>query len=309
MSNLVVSPTRLQQLLRAAIKPVVLDATWFMPNVPRVAQQEFNAKRIPGSRFLDLDEISSPHELGLKHMMPTPEQFAQACADKFGISRASHVVLYDTHGVFSSPRALWMFKSFGHPNAFILDGGLPRWEAEGLPVETVEPSSAPAEKADYAAPRLSASAITSYDQVVSNSRKIPLQDPGAQLLVDARGRGRFLGTDPEPRPGLSSGHVPNSFSLPFNVFLQTHTTPNGTTYTTLLEPPKIRAAVIDALGPERAQAVFNGDVPVITSCGSGMTAAILWLGLQTIGVNKTSLYDESWTGYSLRPTSVIEKSA
>lgn len=104
---------------------------------------------------------------------------------------------------------------------------------------------------------------------------------------------RFLGTDPEPRPGLSSGHIPNSFSLPFNTFLQNNVTPDGVPYTTFLsEPEQLRSAVVDALGADRAKAVFNGDVPVIASCGSGMTAAVLWLGMKLMGVNQISIYDE-----------------
>jgi thiosulfate/3-mercaptopyruvate sulfurtransferase len=103
---------------------------------------------------------------------------------------------------------------------------------------------------------------------------------------------RYLGTDPEPRPGLSSGHIPHSFSLPFNIFLQNNVAKNGSTYTTLLPEPQLRTAVIDTLGPDRAQSVFNGDIPVIASCGSGMTAAVLWLGLNLLGVKQISIYDE-----------------
>ncbi|KAF7306714.1 hypothetical protein MIND_00463100 [Mycena indigotica] len=288
---------------------VVLDCTWFMPNSPRVARAEFNAKRIVGSRFLDLDEVASPHELGLKHMMPSPQHFAQACGEKFGIEPSSHVVLYDAHGVFSSPRGLWMFKSFGHQNASILDGGLPRWEAEGFPVDTSEPDMSSPPKVDYPAPSLAPDAIRSYEQIVANALKIPLQTPDAEIVVDARSRGRFLGTDPEPRPGISSGHIPNSFSLPFNVFLEDHVSPTGMKYSTYLSEDKLRDAITEALGLERAQAVFKGDVSVTASCGSGMSAAILWLGLQLMGVRGVGLYDESWTGYGLRPTSVIEKSS
>ncbi|KAJ7071252.1 Rhodanese-like domain-containing protein [Mycena amicta] len=307
MSSLLLSPTRLHQLIRSQSKVVVLDSTWFMPNSSRVAKSEFKAKRIAGSRFLDLDELASTHELGLKHMMPSAQMFRQACGEKFGIEPSSHVVLYDTHGVFSSPRALWMFKSFGHQNASILDGGLPRWESEDFPLTGGPDPSQPA-TVEYPLPSLDPNVVRSYEQIVANSAQIPLQTPGAELVVDARSRGRFLGSDPEPRPGLSSGHIPNSYSLPFNVFLQNNTAPNGSTYSTFLTEDKLRTAVVDALGPERAQAVFRGNVPVIASCGSGMTAAILWLGLQLLGVNKISIYDESWTGYGLRPSSVIEKS-
>ncbi|KAJ7706430.1 Rhodanese-like domain-containing protein [Mycena rosella] len=305
---MLLSPARLNQLLRSeAGNTVVLDCTWFMPNVPRVAQAEFRTKRIPGSKFLDLDQVASAHELGLKHMLPTEEVFARAC-EKFGIKPSSRVVMYDTHGVFSSPRALWMMGTFGHQNSAILDGGLPRWEDEGFSLETNEPQEEKLQNIQYNSPTLDVRAVRSYEQIVSNSALIPFQTPDAELVFDARGRGRYLGTDPEPRPGLSSGHIPNSFSLPFNLFLQNNVAKNGSMYTTLLPEQQLRTAVVDALGSERANSVFNGDVPVIASCGSGMTAAVLWLGLKLLGVKQISIYDESWTGYSLRPSSKIEKS-
>ncbi|KAJ7897285.1 hypothetical protein B0H14DRAFT_2677663 [Mycena olivaceomarginata] len=133
--------------------------------------------------------------------------------------------------------------------------------------------------AKYPTPTLDSNAVTG--QMVYNSGLIPLQTPDAELVLDARSRGRFLGTDPEPRPGLSesSGHVPNSFSLPFNLFLQNNVTPSGSTYSSFLSEPKLRSAVVDALGPEKANSLFKGDVSVIATCGSGMTAAL-------------SLYDE-----------------
>ncbi|KAJ7357127.1 Rhodanese-like domain-containing protein [Mycena albidolilacea] len=304
---MLLSPTRLSQILKSeAAKTVVLDSTWFMPNSTRVAATEFRQKRIPGARFLDLDQVASPHELGLKHMLPSEELFARTC-EKFGIGRSSRVVVYDSHGVFSSPRALWMFKSFGHQDAAVLDGGLPRWEAEGLPLDN-EPPQEDVKSAKYPTPTLDSNAVRSYGQMVYNSGLIPLQTPDAELVLDARSRGRFLGTDPEPRPGLSSGHIPNSFSLPFNLFLQNNVAPNGSSYSSFLSEPKLRSAVVDALGPEKANSLFKGDVSVIATCGSGMTAAVLWLGLQLLGVKQVSLYDESWTGYSLRPSSKIEKS-
>ncbi|KAJ7932638.1 Rhodanese-like domain-containing protein [Mycena leptocephala] len=304
---MLLSPARLNHILRSeAATTVLLDSTWFMPNSTRVALAEFRAKRIPGSKFLDLDEVASHHELGLKHMLPSEEVFARAC-EKLGVGPASRVVMYDSHGVFSSPRALWMFKSFGHRNTAILDGGLPRWEAEGFPLEN-DPPRIGIEDEKYPIPTLDSKAVRSYDQIVSNSALIPFQTPDAELVLDARSRGRYLGTDPEPRPGLSSGHIPNSLSLPFNLFLQNNIAKDGSSYTTFLSEQQLRTAVVDALGPEKANSVFNGDVSVIASCGSGMTAAVLWLGLQLLGVKQVSIYDESWTGYSLRPSSKIVKS-
>jgi len=285
----------------------ILDASWFMPNSPRRPLQEFQEKRIPGAHFLDLDEVASPHDLGLKHMMPSERVFADAC-ERLGIHSNSHVVIYDTHGVFSSPRALFMFRAFGHQKSSILDGGLPRWVAEGF--DTVGGTPGEEKRSTYPTPVFEGEAVRSYDQVVANSLPDPAIDPAVELVVDARSRGRFLGTDPEPRPGLSSGHIPHSFSLPFNVFLKTNTVPGSSTqYTTFLSEPDLRQALVHAVGADQAQLVLTGVRPITTSCGSGMTAGILWLGLKLLGAPKVALYDESWTGYACRAESRIEKSA
>ncbi|KAG6334929.1 hypothetical protein ID866_4171 [Astraeus odoratus] len=285
----------------------LLDASWFMPNSPRNPYEEFVKKRIPGAHFLDLDKVASPHELGLKHMMPTERLFADAC-ESFGIEPNSHVVIYDTHGVFSSPRALFMFRAFGHVKSSILDGGLPRWEAEGFETEHVPPADS--KKSTYPTPNFDRTVVRSYEQVVANSMLDPALDPSAELVVDARARGRFMGTDPEPRPGLSSGHIPHSLSLPFTAFLKTHTALNSRTqYTTFLSIPELRQALVNAIGAEQAELVIAGQRPITTSCGSGMTAGVLWLGLRMLGAPKVALYDESWTGYATRPESRIEKSA
>ncbi|KAF9229659.1 Rhodanese-like protein [Gyrodon lividus] len=285
----------------------VLDASWFMPNSPRRPLQEFQGKRIPGARFLDLDEVASHHELGLKHMMPSERVFADAC-ERLGIAPESHVVIYDTHGVFSSPRALFMFRAFGHQKSSILDGGLPRWEVEGF--ATVGVPLAEGTGSIYPTPVLDRGAIRSYEQVVTNSLPDPASDSTVQLVVDARSRGRYLGTDPEPRPGLSSGHIPHSFPLPFNTFLRTHTIPDASTqYTTFLSEPELRQALVDSIGADEAELVITGKRSITTSCGSGMTAGVLWLGLKLLGAPDVALYDESWTGYASRAESRIESSA
>ncbi|KAH7883899.1 Rhodanese-like domain-containing protein [Phlebopus sp. FC_14] len=299
------SPTQLRDAVSSG-GVSILDASWFMPNSPRRASHEFQGKRIPGAQFLDLDEVASTHELGLKHMMPSERQFADAC-EKLGIEPSSHVIIYDTHGVFSSPRALFMFRAFGHQKSSILDGGLPRWEAEGF--ETVSVPSAIGSSSTYPTPVFDSGTIRSYEQVVANSLPELALDPTVEVVVDARSRGRFLGTDPEPRLGLSSGHIPHSFSLPFNAFLKTHTAPNSLTqYTTFLTVPELRQALVDAIGTEQTELVISGKRSITTSCGSGMTAGVLWLGLRLLGAPKIALYDESWTGYASRPQSRIEKS-
>ncbi|KIY45342.1 Rhodanese-like protein [Fistulina hepatica ATCC 64428] len=282
-----------------------LDASWFMPNSTRHAREEFLSKRIPGAQFLDLDEVASPHELGLKHMMPSNQVFAEAC-EKFGVEPSSHVVLYDTHGVFSSPRALFMFRSFGHSNSSIIDGGLPRWETEGLPL-TSEPAETP-KPTEYQVPAVDVKSHTLCDpgRLKFSGDMIAKSYEASELVLDARSKGRFLGTNPEPRPGLSSGHMPNSMSLPFNIFLRKNSYAGGE-YTTFLPVPELRKALVEAVGEERTQAILNGSLLVTTSCGSGMTAAVLWLGLKMLGVAEVSLYDESWTGYAMRADSPIQK--
>jgi len=295
-------------VLKAANVPAdaaFIDASWHMPNSPRKAHQEFLKKRLPKARFLDLDEVASPSELGLKHMMPEPQVFAEYC-ERAGISPSSHVVLYDSNGVFSSPRALFMFRAFGHKNSSILDGGLPEWESLKKVTETEPGSEFKPEKSVYSSPSFDQSVIRSYEQIVTNSSKT---DSASEIVLDARSAGRYHGTDPEPRPGLSSGHIPNSFSLPFNVFLQnTKSTIGDSTYTTLRSPTEMLEELKKAVGEEHAQAILEGKRNVVASCGSGMTAGVLWLGLNILGVRNVGIYDESWTGYAMRPESKIEKS-
>ncbi|EIW86515.1 Rhodanese-like protein [Coniophora puteana RWD-64-598 SS2] len=299
---MLVSPKELQQLLPSG-QVSLLDATWFMPGTPRSPREEHSKERIRGSQFLNLDEVANQHELGLKHMMPSPRVFADAC-EKLGIKPSSHVVIYDTHGVFSSPRALFMFRAFGHRNSSILNGGLPLWELEGHSIDNapLEPVS----KASYPVPQLDKEVIRSYEQVVSNSLSDPTTDSSIELLVDARSRGRFLGTDPEPRPGMSSGHVPHSFSLPFNTFLKMHKDA-PVPYTTFKSVPELKEALKEAVGPDNAESVIKGERKIVASCGSGMTAGVLWLGLKLLGTPDVAIYDESWTGYASRSSSKIEK--
>lgn len=321
-----------------------------MPGSSRNPRAEWRALRIPGAQFLDLDEVASAHTLGLKHMMPSPETFAKACED-FGVSPDSHVVIYDSHGIFSSPRALYMFRAFGHALSSILDGGLPAWIAYGCPTETGDPL--PVESAAYPAPQLDTKVVKSYEQVVANSRFNPANEPLADLVLDARSKDRYLGTAPEPRAGLSSGHIPYAFSLPFTAFLDTRPMPSpppataqplpaGSSipalgahppdatprdpipdppaltlesfpaslpkqYATLKPTTQILDVLRESLGPDFAGEVLEGKRGVTASCGSGMTAGVLWLGLQAIGATEVGIYDESWTGYAMRKESKITK--
>ncbi|KAI0824129.1 Rhodanese-like protein [Trametes gibbosa] len=314
---LVITPAQLQELRandRNGSDLVVLDASWHMPNSPRKGAEEFLRVHLPSARFIDVDEVASSHPLALPHMLPDPTTFANACA-RLGISPNTQVVLYDTHGVFSSPRALYMFRAFGHNRSSILDGGLPGWQAHGGSIE--DGAGSTVEKhPSYPPPTLNRDVVKDYEQIVSNSRTDPAEDPRAFYVLDARAKDRFLGTAPEPRAGLRSGHMPYSVSLPFNAFLETHTVSGDAivrpnvgdgpyTYTRLRSTQGILTALEEALGPERTREVLQGKRQVVTSCGSGMTAGILWLGLKLLGVERVGLYDESWTGYASRTESTV----
>jgi len=299
---LLVKPSALAELAKSGV--AIFDASWYMPNSPRKAKEEFLLKRIPNAQFLDLDEVACPSEMGLKHMMPSGRQFADAC-EYWGIEPSTHVVIYDAQGVFSSPRALFMFRAFGHEKSSILDGGLPRWEVEGYPVETGPPSTA-VQKTNYPEPSLDEKTIRSYQQITHNASLNPT-DPISELVLDARPRGRWVGSDPEPRPGLPSGHIPYSFSLPFSTFLQQNKVPGSdATYSTFLPPQILQEKLVSAVGSDNVEKILKGERSVVTSCGSGMTAGILWLGLKLLGASKIGLYDESWTGYASRESSIID---
>ncbi|CED82091.1 Mercaptopyruvate sulfurtransferase/thiosulfate sulfurtransferase [Phaffia rhodozyma] len=280
-----------RQLLALSGKTVIpLDASWHMPNSSENALQNFQKERIPKARFFDLDKVASAHDLGLAHMLPTPEIFAKAAAN-LAIEPSSHIVLYDTHGLFSSSRAAFTFWAMGHPGEVsILNGGLPGWKAEGFEVETGSPASfAPTE---YPTPKSVVDRATvPYADVLSNcSSKV-------SLVLDARPRPRWTGQAPEPRQGLESGHMPGSVSLPFGELVK-----DGK----LIDDDAITKKLREILG-DRADAVLEGKQDVIASCGSGMTAATIWLALQRLNIS-SSIYDESWTGWASRPeTSPIVK--
>ncbi|KAK0557065.1 hypothetical protein OC846_000712 [Tilletia horrida] len=340
---LLISPTALHEALSGASSssssPVVaLDATWFMPNLnpPRNAHAEFRAgPRIPQARFWDVDEVADKsviEDIGspLPHMMPDGETFAKA-AEQAGIKPDSHVVVYDTHGVFSAPRTAFTFLAFGHERVSVLNGGLPAWSASNLPLETGEPK-AEIENSEYPAPKLRPNRIRSYREMLANASLGPGR---AQAVLDARPQPRFDGTGPEPRPGLSSGHIPASYSLPFSALLDTVSSPNGSEanaakpYTVLKSQTDLWRVVSHALASRqsswgagaggsaeeggnsavdrlRQEGSGSDSVAVTATCGSGMTAAVIWLALQQLGI-ESAIYDESWTGWASRKDSPIEK--
>ena len=251
---------------------VVVDASYFVPAQNRNAHAEYRAGHIPGAVFFDIEKIADS-STDLPHMLPGPDQFAQAVG-ALGISDGDTIVVYDSLGLFSAARVWWTFRLFGAEGAFILDGGLPKWKAEGRPLETGEAQPQP---------RKFAAAMNTGAVAMLGDVQMALNNADAQV-VDARSAERFRGQAPEPRPGLRSGHMPGSLNVP---------------YSTLIENGQLvsRERIAKAFAAGRVDL----DKPIIASCGSGVTAAILWLALDAIGKEPKSLYDGSWAEWASRP--------
>jgi thiosulfate/3-mercaptopyruvate sulfurtransferase len=253
----------------------VLDASFYLPTEGQNARAHFTAAHIPGARFFDIEEVADT-ETSLPHMLPTPGRFARLVG-AMGVGNADLVVIYDQKGIFSAPRAWWMFRLFGHDNVAVLDGGLPAWRESGGRLETGEP--APAAPALFV-PDYHAARVRGLGDMRDNLQS------RAELVLDARPAGRFDGSAPEPRPGLPSGHIPGSVSLPASELLQ-----GGRTM-----------LPVDALRARFAAAGADGARPVVTSCGTGVSAAILTFGLHLAGLPEGALYDGSWTEWAGRDT-------
>ncbi|RKK03802.1 sulfurtransferase [Pseudoroseomonas wenyumeiae] len=261
---------------------VVFDATYYLPNEPQDARALFAQAHVPGARFFDVNEVADP-ETNLPHMAPTPGR-AERLLGQLGIGNDSRVVFYDQKGLFSAARGWWLLRLFGHEKVAVLDGGLPKWREAGAPLESGE-APAPAPRhfwADFVARRLAG--IGDVKRVVA--------DRSAQI-IDARSTGRFDGTAPEPRPGLPSGHMPGACSVPATALLA----PDQT----MLPPEQLRALF--------AKAGVDGSKPLITSCGTGITACVVALGLVHAGLPEPAVYDGSWTEWAARPETAKETSA
>ncbi len=244
----------------------VVDGSFYLPALKRDAKAEYLAGHIPGAVFFDIDAVAD-HSTSLPHMLPDAAQFARD-AGALGIGKDDTIVVYDGVGLGGAPRVWWTFRIFGARDVFILDGGLPKWRAEGRPLETGEVKPAPR---TFEA-SLDKSAVAGMADVART-----LADRSAQV-VDARPANRFSGEAIEPRPGVRSGHMPGAFNVPVTELIE-----NGR----LVAPEKIA---------ERFKAGgVDLDKPIVTSCGSGVTAATLWFALDAIGKAPKALYDGSWS--------------
>lgn len=256
----------------------VIDGSYYLPTQNRDARAEYVAAHIPGAVFFDINAVAD-HSTDLPHMLPGPDQFGAATGD-LGISENDTIVVYDGTGLYSAPRVWWTFRIFGARNVCILDGGLPAWKAEG---RATEAGMVKRPKKTFNA-EMDTGAVAMLTDV-----QMALNDQSAQV-VDARSAGRFAGREPEPRAGLRSGHMPGAFSLPFAEIVE-----NG------------RLATPERIAQAFKKAGVDPDKPVITTCGSGVTAAILTLGLETLGKKPGRVYDGSWSEWGSRPDVPVAK--
>ena len=244
----------------------VVDATWYLPTADKTGRTEFKKGHIPGAAFFDIDEIADTTS-PFPHMLPSPEKFSSRVR-RLGLGDGLRIVVYDSQGMFSAPRVWWMFKAFGHDQIAVLDGGLPKWRAEGRMIDNLPPF--PRER--HFTARLQEGLVRTKEQVKAAI------DNGSEQIVDARSAARFAGTAPEPWDGVRSGHMPGALNVPFD----TLTHPNGTFRGPMENKSAFAAAGIDF------------DKPVITTCGSGVTAALLALALTDAGHSQVAVYDGSW---------------
>jgi thiosulfate/3-mercaptopyruvate sulfurtransferase len=252
----------------------ILDGSWYLPQSGRDARLEYENAHVPGAVFCDLEAISDP-DTSLPHMLPPAGLFARQ-AGALGIGNETFVVVYDGSGFnMTAPRIWWTFRAFGHERVAVLDGGFKKWRREGRPVEAGSRAATP----EVFTARASLESVRSLQDMRTN------QESGGEQVLDARSPGRFQGIDPEPRPGVRGGHIPGSHNLPYQELVGS----DGS----LLTPAELRARY-EAAGIDLAK-------PVVTTCGSGVTACALLLGLRTLGVRSLALYDGSWSEWGAVP--------
>jgi thiosulfate/3-mercaptopyruvate sulfurtransferase len=259
---------------------VIFDTTKYLPNEPKDGITEFRRAHIPDARFFDIDAIADA-DTDLPHMVPAPGRFAKLVG-ALGVGNDSMVVFYDQKGLASAARGWWMMGLYGHDSAAVLDGGLPKWIASGG--KTVAGDPAPAHAKTFL-PAYRPARLRGVGDLIANLKT------KAELVLDARAAPRFRGEAPELRPGVRPGHIPGSRNLPYTELLA----PDQT-----LLPP-------DALREKLAAAGVDGKKPVVTSCGSGVTASILTLAMTLAGLPAGAVYDGSWTEWGGRPDTPVEK--
>jgi thiosulfate/3-mercaptopyruvate sulfurtransferase len=264
-----------QRLGRTGVK--LVDASWYLPPQNRDPKAEFLAGHIPGAVYFDIDEIAD-HSTGLPHMLPDEATFA-AAAGALGLSERDTIVVYDGMGIFSAARVWWMLRTFGAKDAHVLDGGLPAWKDAGFPLQAGEPKPAPARFAT----RFDPASVADFDTVGAALAA------GSDVVVDARSAPRFRGEAPEPRSGLRAGHMPGARNVHYESLLDGRGR--------MRAPEEIRHVF--------QQAGVDLSAPVITSCGSGVTAATLLLALAQLGKDDVRLYDGSWTEWGSRPDAPV----
>lgn len=244
----------------------ILDASMYLPTDGRDGRELYAQAHIPGARFFDIDDVSDDHS-PLPHMLPPVEKFVSRVR-KMGIGDGHRIVVYDQQGIYSAARVWWMFRLFGHEDVAVLDGGLPKWQAEGRPVDDIDPD--PRER--HFTGRRNSSMVRDVTQM---ARAVKLRD---EQIVDARAAGRFRGEEIEPRKGLRSGHIPGSVNVPFKTLLNDDQT---------MKSPEETREIFEAAGVDLTK-------PVATTCGSGVTACVLTLALHRLGHTRNAVYDGSW---------------
>ena len=257
----------------------VIDASWYLPAMGRNGRAEYMDRHLPGARFFDIDEISDQRS-NLPHMAPPAEKFASRMR-AMGVGDGHQVVIYDGMGMFSAPRVWWTFRLMGKTDVAVLDGGFPKWLAEGRPTEDMPPIL----RDRHITVQRQAGLVKDVTQVAKAAKL------GDHAIVDARPPARFRGDEPEPRPGLRAGHIPGSRNVPFGTVLNADAT---------MKSPDDLRAVFQAAGVDLSK-------PVITSCGSGVTAAVLSLALERMGHRNHALYDGSWAEWGMFDDLAVEK--